>query len=52
MIVAAAKGLEGAVRHFLREDPACVTKADGWCGEAWWVAERSSWRGLEAVEFR
>ena len=32
---AAAKGLEGAVRHFLQEDPRCVKTVEKFGGEAW-----------------
>ena len=35
---AAKKGLKGAVRHFLKEEPTCVKEIDGVGGEAWLVA--------------
>ena len=37
VIDAAVHGHEGAVRHFLREDPRCVKETDGYGREAWLV---------------
>ena len=42
-------GLEGAVRHFLSKDPACVKEADALGGEAWWVARDGLWRGFRQI---
>ena len=49
MIQAARKGLEGAVRHFLREDPACVRKADEDGGEAWLGGRDGLGRGFRRI---
>ena len=42
-------GLEGAVRHFLREDPRCVKETDRNGREAWSVARDGWWRGVRRV---
>ena len=47
IVYAAREGLWGAVRHFLKEDPMCVKKADKNGREAWLVVGRDGlWRGL------
>ena len=45
---AAGDGLEGAVRHFLGEDPRCAKEADDVGGEAWWVAREVFVAGFSA----